>query len=240
MDIFDNVWLKKIGIVLSCIYTAFLTWLAYASLCYRVTYTNKPVFTFVYVAVTLIFLFFMIFSRKSKLTVILTMIMMVLMLPVVLFNFRNWIFIIPPAITVLTMFFACGASEKLKTILGTIFLLMYIVCGLGFFLYINVLSPKTSKTMLEEKLSPNESYRYIIYDVKDNGSGKTEVYVEPADKDIDLKIVQFKLKGVNKCVYRVRNHEKPDVQWSDSDSLYINGERYTYEIEGWNLFEVLQ
>lgn len=233
MEFLENIWVKRAVSAVCAVYTLFLAWLGYMSIFYRIEYVNKISFTFIYIAINLFFLGIFLFARKQPFTSLLVMIMMVLLLPIVLMNLWDWALIFPPVVVVLILFFACGASEALKTVLGTIFLLLYIVSGLGFYIFTNLFMTSTSNdyTVLEKGISTTGIYRYTIYDVTDNSGGRTEVYVEPNDRDKDFGMVRFAINGYAQKKYNVRNHEKPTVEWRDGDTLYINNERY--EIRKW-------
>lgn len=228
MNIFKNIWVKR-GVSVFCgLYAAFLLWLDYMSIFYRLEYTNKAIFAVVYIGITLIFMTVMLFARKQAFTSILTMCMMVLMLPLVFLNLGNWLLIIPPAFLVLTMFFACGAGETSKTVLGTIFLLMYILGALAFFIFTNLFMTKTEDLLIENGVSSTNLYRYYVLDVMDNSTGRTEVYVEPNNMDKDFGFAVYKITGFEQRKYNVRNHEKPTIEWRDvdgKDTIFINGER---------------
>ena len=120
---FEKVWFKTAISVFCSLYGIMLVWLSYMSLFYKISYVNKPVFAFIYVAATLTFLAIMFFARKLKAITILSIIMMALIIPVVILNLGDWLLIIPAVLLVVTMFFACGATETVKTVFGTIFLL---------------------------------------------------------------------------------------------------------------------
>ena len=223
---FEKVWFKTAISVFCSLYGIILVWLSYMSLFYKISYVNKPVFAFIYVAATLTFLAIMFFARKLKAITILSIIMMALIIPVVILNLGDWLLIIPAVLLVVTMFFASGATETVKTVFGTIFLLTYILTALGFFVYTNlfITSSKDKITVLQNGVSSTEFYRYYIVDVKDNSGGRTEVYVEPNQEDIDFKIVKFKINGYAQRKYNERNHNIPTIEWRDGDTLYINGE----------------
>ena len=72
-----------------------------------------------------------------------TEILSILMLPVVfcmiLFNMGDWILIVPPFIVAIIMFFAAGTNETVKVIMGTIYLLMYVL-GIVAYFVLNILS----------------------------------------------------------------------------------------------------
>ena len=232
MDFLNNKWLKRGISFISGIYACFILWLAYMSAFFKPEYKNIAAFSIVYVLINIIFLSFMIYTRKQPFTALVSMLMMVILLPVVYLNLDNFLFFIPPAVVILTMFFACKTNETLKTVLGTVFLLMYILGGLGFFIVTNLFIPKTTDTILQQGVSNTGVYRYYVLDVQDNSTGRTEVYVEPNDKDKDFGFMVFKATGYEQRKYNARNHEMPTVEWREGDKLYINNERY--EIKEWN------
>ena len=227
MDFLENIWVKRIVSAIGSLYAIFLAWLGYMSVFYKAEYENKASFAFIYIAINLFFLGIFLFARRQVFTSLLTMLMMVLLIPLVLMNLGDWILIIPPVVVVLILFFVCGATETVKTVLGTIFLLLYILSGLGFYIATNLFITNTSSTYteLERGISNTRRYRYYVYSVTDNSDGRTEVYVEPNDKDKDYKVVRFAVNGYAQRKYNVRNHEKPTVEWREGDTLYINNER---------------
>lgn len=234
MNLLENIWVKRIVSVICCIYGIFIAWLGYMSVFYKIIYINKPAFIFIYIAINVFFFGIMLFAREQVFTSILSMILMILIIPTVLMNLGDWFIIIPPAMVILAMFFACGADETLKTILGTIFLLLYIVAALGFFIGTNLFMTSTSNTYttLEQGVSPTGIYRYYIYDVADNSGNRTEVCVEPNDKDKDFNFVKFEINGFAQRKYNVRNQVKPTVEWRTGEVLYINNERC--DIKEWS------
>ncbi len=233
MKLLENGLFKRVVAIFCCLYGVFLAWLGYMSVFYKISYVNKPVFAFIYVSLTLVFLAVMFFVRKHVITTILSMIMMVLIVPVVFMNLGDWLLIIPPIFLVVMMFFANGANETVKTVFGTIFLLFYIVCGLGFFVVANIFTTTKAESYqtLAEGVSNTGAYRYYVVDVQDNSGGRTEVYVEPNDRDKDFGSVQFKINGFAQRKYYERDHNMPNVEWRDGDTLYINNKRY--EIKEW-------
>lgn len=229
MSFLKNPWVKRGIALFSLLYVGFLAWLTYMSAFYHVSYANAGIFVVCYIGITLVFFAAMFFARKQLIISIAVMVMMLIMLPFVIFNLGNWMLIIPPAIMVLVIFFSCGASEGVKTVMGTIFLLLYILSILAYFVVTNLLLTKVDSTVIDQGESPSGTYRYYILDVNDNSGGRTEVYVEPNDRDISLGFVDFKAKGYEQRKYNVRNHELPTVEWRDGDKLYINNERYEFK-----------
>lgn len=226
MEFLDNKWLKR-GISFACsLYSLFMLWLAYITVFYSVEYVNIITFSIFYIAINVIFLVLLLYTRKQPFTAAISMINMVILLPIILLNLDNFIFFIPPAIVVFTMFFASKMNETGKTVLGTVFLLMYILGGLGYFLATNLFLTKTDSTLISQGVSQTGIYRYYVLDIKDNSTGRTEVYVEPNDRDKDFGFAILKATGYEQRKYSARNHELPKIEWREGEKLYINDQRY--------------
>lgn len=230
MEFFKNKWVRRAASFLGVLYLLFLLWLDYMSAFYTFKYTNVPLFAILYILVSAVFLVDMIYTRDKPFTAVLAMFMMVAALPLVLFEFGNWLLIIPPFVVAVTAFFACRANETLKMVMGTMFLLMYILGGLGFFIMSKLFITQVEKTVIDSGVSTNGIYRYEVLEVKDNSTGGMQVKVEPNDKDKDYKLFVFVAKGYDKIVYRARNHDRPVIRWDNNDTLYINNKEYDFKI----------
>ena len=129
-------------------------------------------------------------------------------------------------------------GDTAKTIFGTIFLLMYIIGGVAFFLIVNVFTARTIDTVLETQPSPNGEYRYVMVDVQNKANGKIVVYVEPNTLDKDIGgFIKLKATGYSDMVKQVNKHLNQDIslkcEWSADNELYIDGDRYGFEIGDW-------
>ncbi len=142
INFFKNVWFKRLVSILCWSYGALIIWISYLSVFYRVDYVNKVGFIVLNSVVSLVALLLMIYTRKQVITGILSMFMPLFAFPMVLMNYRQLPLIIPIMLVVLTMFFVGRAKETLKTIVGTLYLLLYIVGILGYLLVINLFLAK--------------------------------------------------------------------------------------------------
>ncbi|MGN1481522.1 hypothetical protein [Porcipelethomonas sp.] len=221
----SNIWLKRIASVFSLIYAVYICVLAFRSVFYDVI-IKKPVVFCVYLsAISAAALVIMIYSRKQLATKLASLILIPALLPIILMCLGSWEMIIPLAICAVTIFFASGANEGTKTLLGTVYLLIYILAALAYFIFTSYLtSPAVQKT-IEEGVSPSEKYRYEVINTTDSSGGCTTVMLEPNDKDIVRSSVTYKAKGYDRklCVKRPLTEVK--IEWKDDD-LYINGERW--------------
>lgn len=160
---------------------------------------------------------------------------MVMFFPTLLLDWGNWPLLIPAAMVTLFGFFCCKMNDTVKTVFGTIFLLMYILGSIAFFLIMNVFTVTTVDTLLTPPggiVSPSENFRCYVLDVKNKSSGKVAVYIEPNKMDQDLKFIT--LKTTIKRLVKQANKENRDdalnydVHWED-EKLFINGEEYFNE-----------
>jgi hypothetical protein len=185
-------------------------------------------FAVLYVLFTVFSGFIMYYTRKSPFTKILSLANVVLLLPVILLDWGNLPLIIPAAILCFFGFFTSGINPTAKTIWGTIFLLLYIVGAVVFYFVWYVFRTTTEDTIIGTEISPSGNFSYYILDIKNNSTGKLDVYMIPTDLNgsafgcIELDTTLKK---------RVKQAVKPttaDCEWRDGD-LYINGELYFSE-----------
>ena len=229
-DFFSNPWVKRSVAVFNLAYFAVICMFTFATFLYQIQFTDGKEVTFfvVYFIASLLFMGLMIYARREILTRIVSVAMPPVCFCLILFNWGNWILIIPPFIVALVMFFASGVHETTKVILGTIYLLMYVL-GLVAFLVLRMLFGGSSVTTLlnsdlqnkpdvyelykgeqfaklievtkeENLISPDGKYRIVLYDVQDNDKGRIKICVVPHGQDIELNFFTLKQKGIEKTI----------------------------------------
>lgn len=230
--IVTNKWFVLAISIFCSIYTVCLIYFAYAVFFYDIAYTDKTMFAVLYSAFSLIVGLLFFYTRRSFITCLISMINMVVFFPTLLLDWGNWPLLIPAAMVTLFGFFCCKMNDTVKTVFGTIFLLMYILGSIAFFLIMNVFTVTTVDTLLTPPggiVSPSENFRCYVLDVKNKSSGKVAVYVEPNKLDKDLKFIE--LKTTIKRLVKQANKENRDdalnydVHW-EGEKLFINGEEY--------------
>ena len=200
--ILDNAWTKHILSSFSIFYAIIVYAFSFFSLFYTVALEDKLSFSMLLFGVTLFFGTIMIFTRKEVITKVVSMLMMPAILPILLFYFGEWAIIIPICTMVIVMFFVCGATERTKTILGTIFLLLYIFGALGYFLLTTLFSTDYKEVTIRSHIvSQSGTYRCYITDTDSNSTLGTRVYVQPNNYDISNDFVTFEAKGYKTRVY---------------------------------------
>lgn len=219
-----NKWFRCFLGLLTGAYTVLLCYIAYAVIFYNIEYTNKVMFAIVYTLISVAFGALVFFTRKSPITATFAMINMVVFLPTLLVDFGNWPLLIPGILLTLFAFFCVKMNVTAKTVIGTIFLLMYIIGGIGFYVMMNMFRVKTVDTLLGTGVSPSQSFRYYVLDVKNNSTGKTVVYIQPNNLDIDLKFIKLDCT-IKRRLMQGNNPMSVKCEW-DNEKFYINDKMY--------------
>lgn len=230
--ILTNKWFILVISCLCAAYTIVLCYFAYAVFFYNITYADKTKFAIIYTIVSILAGLLFFYTRRSFITCIISLANMLAFFPTLLLDWGNWPLIVPAAIVTLFSFFCCKMNDTMKTIFGTIFLLLYVLGGIAFFLVMNVFRVTTVDTLLSAPggiVSPSGNFRCYILDVQNKSSGKVDVYVEPnkLDKDLDFIVLRTTIKKLVKQAIKENRDDalRYDVHWED-EKLYINGEEY--------------
>lgn len=232
-SIFGNVWLKRGMAVLCWGYTGLLVWLAWLNFAYYLEYDNPTSLFVIYVFINVAALGLMIYTRHQVITQINVMIMPLILLVSFILAFGSWYMLLPPICVIVAMFFICRANETLKTVLGTMYLLMFVVGGAAYVAITLLMGRLTIFTGVDltlrdanyEKLSSDEAYRIVRYVDKPNGERRTaSYYVEDVSGDVDIPF--GKAKKVLGCGWvlttKYSGREDDPVSWVKTT---IDGER---------------
>lgn len=230
---FKNDWLKR-GVALLCWgYTVFVTWVAWLSFGFSFELENATALFVLYLFVNIAALGLMIYTRRQVFTMINCMILPPIVFVIIIFGFGNWYLILPPLVVVVAMFFINTANETLKTVLGTMYLLMYVIGIVGYVavnLFMGDLTASLVGVKLHlrdssyEKLSPSGDYRIVRY-VDEPGERRTAAYyVESTAEDIEIPFGVCKKVFGSKHVHTQSYTSKTDdpVAWTEG---IVNGEK---------------
>lgn len=212
-NFFQNVWTKRAVSVFSLVYGIILTLISYMSVFYNVQIDNSVAFIVAASIISVLFLVMMIYTRKQFLTRFVSIIALPIFLPILLFYFGEWLLLIPLAAVIIIMFFVSGAGEATKTILGTLFLLLYVIGAVVYFLATTFLNTQTQDVVIQVSESESKQYRSYVVDTIDSSTGGTKIYVEPNNLDKNFKYIRFIAKGYKKLVYNDRNHYNISMEW---------------------------
>lgn len=233
---FKNNWCKRFFALFSLAFPAFLIYIDWLAFAYSIEPTNPIALFLLYILVNFIFGGLMIYTRKQVLTRAVLCISPLLIFLMMIIDFGNWYLLIPPLVICALCFLASGAGETLKTILGTIYLLLFVV---GALVYLTLLHFNlTPQTFLPQNLhycnlenrvytyeySPKNTYRLVKYIDDDNPERiSATFYVEETENDIKLPFANaYRHFDSLKVLVTVRMDEL-EYHWEKDDELYIDG-----------------
>ncbi|MDE5937441.1 MAG: hypothetical protein K2G83_08570 [Ruminococcus sp.] len=224
-NFFENIWTKRFVSVIAALYTVGVCCLSYFSVFYSIHVKDKVSLCLVVSAVSVIALILMLYTRKQLLTRISSFLILTAMLPVVLLYFGEKELLIPIILTGVFILLLSGAGEGIKTLVGTVILLMYIFGALGYFLFTSFFITSAKTEVIESGVSPSGRYRYSVVNTEDTSNGSTSVYIEPNYADVTYPFVTFKLKNIERIVY----HERPvceeiNLEWTNQAREEITNE----------------
>lgn len=228
---FKNVWFRR-GVSLLCLgYTAFMIWVAVLNAAYYFELENPTPLFVLYLFVNISALGLMILSRHELLTRINSYLLPPVVFVTVICALGNWYMIIPPVVVMVVLFFVNNSNETLKTVLGTMYLLMYVIgivgyIGASFFLgHIALYDVDLSKRDTSyEKVSESGEYRIVRY-FNTVGDRKTQsYYLETTAKDQKIPLGTCKLVLGCKHIHTSTYEDVPEdlVDW---DFRTIDGKK---------------
>lgn len=199
---FKNVWFRRAVAVISWGYTAFMAWIAWLCFAYYFQFENPTPSFILYLFINVCALGFMILSRKQVITQVNSYILPPIVFLVTFFGFGNWYIVIPPVVVMLALFFVNASNETLKTVLGTMYLLLFVIGIAGhigvvrFIGNFTFLGPDlTRRDLSYESLSSSGEYRLVRYLENSSDRNTMSYYVEYTGDDITFPM------GVAKKVF---------------------------------------
>jgi len=228
---FKNVWFRRAVALLCWGYTALMLWLAWLCFGYFFEFENPTPLFVLYLFVNISALGLLILTRKQMITKINAYFLPPIIFAIVIFGFGNWYMIAPPLVVMIVVFFVNNSNETLKTVLGTLYLLMYVIGVVGY-VGIQMFMGDVSFTGVDltrrdpdyEKLSESGDYRIVRY-INDTGERKTmSYYVEFTGEDTEIPLgfckKVFGCKHVHTATYK--NKSEDLVEWS---TQLVEGEK---------------
>lgn len=229
---FKNIWFKRGVAVLGLGYTFLMIWLAYMSFGYYFEFENPTPLFVLYLFVNICAMAVFIYSRKQIVTQVNSYILPPIIFAILLCAFGSWYIIVPPMAVMLVLFFANSSNETLKTVLGTMYLLMFVIGIVGYIgiqIFIGAITVTTGVDLSKrdtsyEKLSASGDYRIVRY-FDTNGVNTVQRYYVEETKD-DIKIPLGMCKKVVGCEYvhtaAYSGIPRDTVTWT---SETVNGEK---------------
>lgn len=199
---FKNVWFRRAIAVICWGYTAFMLWIAWLCFAYYFQFENPTPAFVLYLFINVAAVGLMILSRKQVITQVNSYILPPIVFMILFFGFGNWYIIIPPIVVMLVLFFVNASNETLKTVLGTMYLLLFVIGTAGHIGYerfmgnLSFVGPDlTERDTDYETLSESGEYRLVRYLDSSPARNTMTYYVEYTGDDITLP------KGVAKKVF---------------------------------------
>ncbi len=234
LEILKNKWVKFGVSFLSLAFPVFILFVDWLSFAYYLEPINGVPLFLLYVLCNVIFGGIMFYTRKQIVTKIVVCITPLLAFLLLIIAFGQWYLIVPPVVICLLTFLACNTNETFKTILGTVYLLMFVV---GTLVYLTMLhfnltvqslleitECDLSKRYGEYDYSTDGSYRLVRYIDNDNEERQSaSFYVERTEEDIELPYLKcYKHLGSQKVLVSMYQDEVT-YEWISDTELLIDG-----------------
>ena len=218
---------KFVRFGISCfnvLYLILISALAVWTFLYKLVFTNQTGFYVFYISLSLIFCVLMILTRNQLFTRIVSLAILFPVFLLTLFNMSQPMLFLPPLIVGILMFFICGASDTPKIILGSLYLLMFIVGLVGY----NILTTLFGGSAVETKLDYTVTDTEItsVYNME-----KIIIVVEPNDKDVKYRLFDLIESGYTSRIakYQIRG-VTPDIEWVLNDEYSEGSENARYKL----------
>lgn len=231
INVINNIWFRRGVSVLSIGYIFFLSWVAWIAVAYKQTATNGTSLFALYLLINLAFGGIMFFTRKQIATQIVATLAPIVPVAILVFAFGQWFMIVPPLVVCGIVFFASGASETLKTVLGTIYFIMIVLAIIGYLTLEMFLGNISFTTVnLDERsddylYSEDKKYR-IVYYLDDESKERRTIsyYIEKADEDMHLWFLDCeKVLGCKRVLTTLYVEGENHIKWKDNKTLIVDG-----------------
>lgn len=236
LNFFKNKWCKRAFALLSLAFPVFLIYVDWLAFAYSLEPTNPIALFLLYVLVNFLFGGLMFYTRKQVATRFALCISPLLVFLMMIIDFGNWYLLIPPLVICALVFLASGAGETLKTVLGTIYLLMFVVGALVYLTMLHFnLKPQTflpdsinycdlEKRTYDYIYSPKGTYRLVTYLDKDNPERiAATFYVEESEKDVELPFLKAYRHFDSLKVLVTVHLDDVKYEWISDEELFIDG-----------------
>lgn len=237
----------------NCLYLVLILVLSIWTFLYRIEFTSPTGFAVFYIFLNIVFCALMILTKDQILTRIVSLSVLAPVFLLTVINLTRPVLFVPPLIVGILMFFICGAGDTSKVVLGSIYILLFIIGIVGY----NIVSTLFSGSIIETRLdynisdpeitavydmekinrlvlnsvSPDGKYRYYILDVQDNDRGKVIIVVEPNDMDVKHRFFTLVEAGYTSRIakYQARGIT-PDIEWIPNNEYTESSENARYKL----------
>ena len=244
LKVLKNKWFLLGISFLSFIYVLFVGYLVKLTFTCYLEVKNFASLMALYLLINFLFGVLMFFTRKQIPTIICAIILPLEAFALLITAFGQWHIIIPPLVVGMFIFLLCGVGEACKTVLGTLFLLMFVVGGLVYNVFLNFgISLFYVVTDLEENememdmslrsseylMSTDGTYRLVKYVESGDERAVTSYYVEQALEDEEYPFLYcYRVYGCRKVLSTMYS-SGVNPRWISDSVLYIDGRQRDIE-----------
>ncbi|MCL2086788.1 MAG: hypothetical protein FWH05_04240 [Oscillospiraceae bacterium] len=206
----------------------FLIWLAWLTFAHYFKPSNPPMLIFIYLLINMLFGAIMLYTGDRVITRISVCFFHPVILVVLFFGFGNWFLVAPPFVVATVVFFATRSNETLKTVLFTIYLILYVLVVVGYLILqqfsIRLFDVDLKLRQPDYDYSPRKTYRVVRYiDEPTKDDRSIRFYVEKADEDVHLPFLECAKFFDSELVLTARYSREPEVRWLDDTTLFVDG-----------------
>jgi hypothetical protein len=190
---FTNKWTKLGFSFVSAGYLWFLGWVATLTFNYYFVFENAAAVFFMYTFINVMFVIVMIYTRRSFITRMVTLFMHPFVIVMLVYGFGNWYLLLPVFVAATVIFFASGANESLKVILGTIYMIMFVLVYLAYVTLQSLTIPipfkmdldlRVTQVVDESELRDSPQFRVVAYvDPETKARRTAQFHIEPIGED---------------------------------------------------------
>jgi hypothetical protein len=229
LSFFKNKWTRIGFSALSLGYGFFMLWLAWLTFSFHLVPTNPVSLFSLYLLINVVFGVTMIYTRKEIATQITACLLHPCILVMLVFAFGDLHLLVPVFAAATIVFFAAGTPESLKTILGTVYLILFVLTVLAY-LTLQIFGI-TSAVFMNMELrsdiyiySTDESYRLVMYIDEENKENRTVAFrAEFTEDDISLPFLSGERYMGSVEIQRKRLPRDFEIEVVSDNVLVING-----------------
>lgn len=233
ISIIKNKWTKRGLSALSVLYLGFLALILWLMFSFYLSPTNDAALFILYVFINFLFGAVMLYTRKQIATRICAAFAPLVVFAIMIVGFGQWFVIVPPLVIAAFVFLAAASDETFKTVVGTIYLLIFVV---GALVYITMLSLNltlqsilsidcnSSQRSQVYSYSPDNTYRLVQY-IDDEKTDRHTVsyYIEKTEDDMHFWFLDCMNFIQSKRILVTAYKENEDYKWVSDSVLNIDG-----------------
>jgi hypothetical protein len=246
---FSNKWTKFGFSFISLGYLWFLGWVTWLTFAYNFVYDNAAAVFLLFTFINVLFAIVMVYTRKCVITKLSALFMHPFILIMLVYGFGNWFLIMPPFMIAAVIFFASGANESLKIILGTVYMILFVLTFLAYVtletLTINIpgkmdlhlreypiVVPSGISSPVNGGNNEDAPFRIVAYvDPETMANRRANIHIERTD--LDKSLWNITLERINTERAGTVNYNRDyELRWISHDTFSLDGRLIEIDSEG--------